>query len=410
MRILFCSPLKLLNTKGNVYNGGGWISSLIGMICMNSDYKIGVLSIDDKHSIDTIINDIHYYTIIRKPRKIVEQLKLFLGADSVRAERSSWTYYKHEFIRIITDFKPDVIYVFGSETELGLISLVTKIPIILHIQGILNPYLNAYMPPGFSWHDNRCGLLSFYKNRMGRIDWNRRCYRERIIIENINNYFGRTTWDKRLVRLMNPTCHYYECWEILRNEFYISGCRTIPERPVIVSVISSPHYKGFDVILKTAKLLKEFVFKDFVWSVYGNVQPASAEQHTGILHDKVNVCLRGVATAGNMVKELLNSSVYVHPSYIDNSPNSLCEAQILGCAVVATNVGGVSSLIEEGKTGFLVPANDPYQLAFLIKELCTDFNLNQTIGSEAKRVATKRHNGQKISNSIIEALNNIITI
>jgi len=62
----------------------------------------------------------------------------------------------------------------------------------------------------------------------------------------------------------------------------------------------------------------------------------------------------GSLEVNEMVEAMKISRFMVHPSYIDNSPNSICEAQILGLPVVATNVGGVESLIENGKTGLLI--------------------------------------------------------
>lgn len=64
-----------------------------------------------------------------------------------------------------------------------------------------------------------------------------------------------------------------------------------------------------------------------------------------------------------LVELLLESDLYVHTAYIDNSPNAICEAQYLGMPIIATYVGGVPSLIEQGKDGVLIPANDPFMLA-----------------------------------------------
>lgn len=94
---------------------------------------------------------------------------------------------------------------------------------------------------------------------------------------------------------------------------------------------------------------------------------------------------------------------------IDNSPNSLCEAQILGCACVATNVGGVSSLIMEGVTGYLVPANDPYQMAFVLNELPSNSEKNLLIGTAAREVALKRHDKKDIVDRVFEIYNEVLT-
>ena len=108
-------------------------------------------------------------------------------------------------------------------------------------------------------------------------------------------------------------------------------------------------------------------------------------------------------------ESITNSTVYVHPSYIDNSPNSVCEAQILGVPVIAANVGGLPSIINNGETGFLVPANDPYQMAYLIHLLQKDEILNQRIGENAHLQALKRHDRNTIIKQLLEVYDNILS-
>lgn len=223
---------------------------------------------------------------------------------------------------------------------------------------------------------------------------------EREILKNIQFYFGRTTWDYRIVKLFNSNATYFHCDEILRSSFYDENMkRRIPSKLKIVSTISIPPYKGFDIILKTAKLLCSMNV-DFEWNVFGNVGPNLIEKNARIRHEDVHVNLMGVATETQIKETILSSTVYVHPSYIDNSPNSVCEAQMCGVPVIATNVGGVSSLIENGKTGFLVPANDPYQMAYLVNELGCNLDLNVKIGEGAKAMAFERHNRNHICENL----------
>ena len=105
---------------------------------------------------------------------------------------------------------------------------------------------------------------------------------------------------------------------------------------------------------------------------------------------------------------LLHSTAYIHTSYIDNSPNALCEAQVLGCTCISTNVGGISSLIEHGRTGFLVPVNDPYSMAHYIITVSRDSNLNSQIGMNARNEALKRHNKEKNTKCVMEIYHQIL--
>lgn len=176
---------------------------------------------------------------------------------------------------------------------------------------------------------------------------------------------------------------------------------------ILATTISNPLYKGFDLVLKTAKLLKERGL-DFTWNCYGNIDPSIVEHQLGIKHDDVNVKLCGVASSEELHDALCHATAYVHTSYIDNSPNSLCEAQILGCTPVSTNVGGIPSLIKNGETGYLVPSNDPYQLAFLLDDLFLHPKRNLEIGKAAKEIALDRHNSDKIVNKLLSDLNSLV--
>ena len=110
-----------------------------------------------------------------------------------------------------------------------------------------------------------------------------------------------------------------------------------------------------------------------------------------------------MASAEQLREAMLHSTVYCQPSYVENSPNSVAEAQMLGVPVVATNVGGTASMVEESKTGYLYPPTDPYMGAYFIGKLIADKDLNITMGEAGKAVAQVRHNADKI----VEELYNV---
>jgi len=66
---------------------------------------------------------------------------------------------------------------------------------------------------------------------------------------------------------------------------------------------------------------------------------------------------------------LKSSSVLVLPSRIESIPNVIKEAFFLKVPVVATNVGGIPEIVTHGKTGLLVPPNEPQSLADSINHL-----------------------------------------
>lgn len=116
----------------------------------------------------------------------------------------------------------------------------------------------------------------------------------------------------------------------------------------------------------------------------------------------------GTASPDELVKAICSSSCYIHTSYIDNSPNSLCEAQIMGAPVLATYVGGIPSMVKDGLTGIVFPANAPYTLATLMKRIATDRDLAESLSKEARKDALLRHNPEQIRHTLVEIYSRII--
>lgn len=221
---------------------------------------------------------------------------------------------------------------------------------------------------------------------------------------------GRTDWDKGLIELFHPQAEYFHVDEALRDSFLstIKHWQWHDGKVSIVSVISSPWYKGVDLILKTAKLLKRFTDLNFEWNIYGIRDIRFFENKYKIKATDVCVNIKGIASKDELVDALCNASCYVHPSYIDNSPNSVCEPQILGVPVVATNVGGVSTILDNGNAGLLVPANAPYELANLINKICRDKDLAISMSEKERTLAKTRHDPKHILKQLLSTYNKIL--
>lgn len=84
------------------------------------------------------------------------------------------------------------------------------------------------------------------------------------------------------------------------------------------------------------------------------------------------------------------ADVYVHAAKSDNFPNAVIEALACGAPVVATAVDGIPEQVEEGRTGFLVPAGDAESMARQIVRLLSDDNLRRQMGTGAAETARRR--------------------
>lgn len=82
-------------------------------------------------------------------------------------------------------------------------------------------------------------------------------------------------------------------------------------------------------------------------------------------------------------------NLVVSPSDAESLPNAVLEAMAAARPVVATRVGGVSELVEDGVNGYLVPAGDPGAMARRILDLLRDEGLSCRMGA-AGRVRVER--------------------
>lgn len=415
MRVLWIggSGLYVPSQQGRSgYNGGGWVASVQKELMQHDNITLGISFCKDGEPTKVVQDGVTYYPVPNhsksKRDKIIDLWKI----HDVTRDEILWPYYEEKFKKVIEDFKPDIIHIFGSELYQGLAAKVEKeIPTILHIQGLLSICMYVFLPPGVSkwqYYMSGKGLRGKYHNYQYLAYWHRSVHREKAILKSVPHVFGRTDWDRQALAVLNPNAEYHYGGEILRDIFYDEKERKMPNKAVITSTISFPTYKGYDVILKVADILKNEMHLDYVWNVFGNVQPEFMEKHTGLKHDDLNVQLRGVASAETIRDTLLESTLYFHSSYVENSPNSVGEAQLVGIPVVASRVGGTDSMLEHGKTGFLYPVTDPYMAAYYIKRLVENQEENVHIGKAARKVALVRHDKKTIVEELLNTYHQII--
>jgi glycosyltransferase involved in cell wall biosynthesis len=90
----------------------------------------------------------------------------------------------------------------------------------------------------------------------------------------------------------------------------------------------------------------------------------------------------------------------VQPSFSEGLPNTVLEAMCFGVPVLATAVGGVPEIIQDGN-GVMVPPNDPDSLAEKMVALLTEGGLRQAIGARGKRSLHPRFSSDHRARQII---------
>ncbi len=392
--------------------GNSWVPSLEAKIKENNNITLAVAFKHGKGGVDKFFhNRTTYYAIPDNASRLKKLVNRHLhNLNSEELLKSC--------LEIIQDFKPDIINIFGTEEGYGLISNKITIPVVIHLQGILTVYEKKWFVANVSkWdliaHSSIRSLLNGYSLIHNYYLFKTARRREQQIFKTGNYFTGRTDWDKRITSVLAPNSKYYHCEEMLRPEFYSSMWSKQPQgEKIIISTIQANIYKGLETILESAILIKKLGKFDFKWLIVGisddSIIIKIFEKKVGKKFKEFNIVFLGKVGAEELVDFELTADIFIHPSHIDNSPNSICEAMILGLPVIATYTGGTGSLLSDKKEGILIQDGDPHAMVGAILELVENPRYAAELGQNARQRALKRSDPTSIGNNIIHTYNDII--
>ena len=240
--------------------------------------------------------------------------------------------------------------------------------------------------------------------------------RERIIFKNSRYFAGRTDWDRRLTFILSPDAEYFHCDELMRPVFYsqLWKQRSEQKQYTIISVIRNAIYKGLETVYESKKILNQrFPELNITWKIVGIDKEDEiaylVRRKYDALYETTGIQLLGALQENKLLNEMLSADLFVHPSHIENSPNSLCEAMLLGMPAVATFAGGVSSLLTDKKEGILVQDGDPYSLAGAVAELIKERDYANSLGVNARKRAIARHDPDKIVSEVLNIYSSVLS-
>ena len=276
--------------------------------------------------------------------------------------------------RIIEDFKPDVIHCFGA--EYGHTLAVTRAcprpeKVLVGIQGICSAYARAYMadlPVKVQRSVTFRDLVKRDTLLLQQRKFTTRGVHETEAVHRTGNITGRTHWDHCYAGELNPKAEYYPMNETLRSVFYTGqwSSDTCEKGRIFLSQGDYPvkglHYMllALGEIIKTYpharicvagnSLVQDRTLKDKIKiSAYGRYLKHIIRRN----HLEEHVEFLGRLTAEQMKEQYLKAELFVCCSSLENSPNSLGEAMILGTPCVSAAVGGIPTLFRDGVDGIL---------------------------------------------------------
>lgn len=386
----------------------GWISGLALRLIERSEIEL-IICYGQNKIIETIeetiggIRTIGYYNC-----------NLEVYHESLQAQIADILYRE----------EPDVVHIMGTEYPHSLsvynacesIGIVDRV--IVSIQGIISECAKVYdygipdrLLPKKTIRDLQYRRTSILEEKR-KFEYQGE-YEKELLTKNII-FLGRTGWDKKCLTEANDNVDYRHSDEILRGAFYkntwkIDKCR---RRSIFISQATYP-LKGFHLFLAALpEIIKRY--PDVMVYVAGRnllvyhtkkINMGTYERYCYSLIKEArgtkNVVFLGALEEEEMVKQYLGANIYVSPSIIENSCNSVGEAMLLGVPTISSLVGGISSLIEDGVDGFYYPLDRKDLLVERVSQIFDNDELAISLSEKAKVKAASLHNPDMIVGDLI---------
>ena len=387
-------PLEPLKKEIGIPAGGTgyWMTSLLEQCQAHKRFKISVATLAPYAAVHKRIGGIEYFLIPQKKHRF------FPPSDN---------HYLQKCMALIQQIKPDIIHVHGTERFYGLLrEFFPGIPFLISFQGLIGPtsewsaYYGGINLKTVLKMETLRSFLNGSSPLRGYFRLKRQIGPEQKILR-LNSYFdGRTDWDRAYLETHNPKAAYYSIPNILRDSFF--NCRWDPGRierhRIFVSNCRTAR-SGADLMLEAFKTIKGLYPESTLYIAGTN--PKLKKGYQKYLSDLAgpfggDCVFTGYLSAEELAEQLCKAHVFVHPTYIDNSPNSLAEALVVGTPCVASCVGGKMSMIRHNHTGLLFPNHDKYLLAERVRQIFDSDELAGALSQNGCEETRKKHDRHSI--------------
>lgn len=390
---------------------GGWLSLMTGRLAALPGFRIGVAMRAPVRTLTVIERGgITYFAM---PQSANDQF------DVAQATCDA----------VLEAFKPDILHAEGSEMAYTRRFLRTWPGLkLLSLQGVINgiarydlgrlPLMSMLNPLRPIRALTAVTLMANYVLRFLP-----RLKAERETLALVDHVMGRTNWDRAQVWAINPRAAYHHCSRILRPAFYRSAWRGDGCEPfsIFAGNAAAPR-KGTHVLVEALRLLRPH-YPELRLYVAGenpaDLPATSLRKHLGypayvtslIREYGLEDCVRftGLLDEVGMAARMESAHVFVLSSIIENSPNTLGEAMMVGTPAVAAFAGGVPSMARDEVEVLTYRADDPAMLAMQIKRLFDDPALCARLSGAARERARRTHDPEANVAALVEAYERIMT-
>ncbi len=365
-------------------NREGWLSGIFGRVQRKeAPFELGICFPLSEGEMKAL----------KKKRFSVEGAVCYAFGENLNAPEVYDEGLEDVFREIMEDFRPDIVHIFGTEfphTLAAVRAFGRPGRTLIGIQGLCGEIAKVYMAGLPQRVCQKVTFRDFIRKdsiRQQQEKFSRRGENERKAILGCGNITGRTGFDREGTARIHPKAKYYFMNETMRGEFYTGKWSPeICEKHSIFLGQGDYPLKGMHFVLEAAALLTDR-YPDLKLYVAGNsilrnstlkekLKISAYGKYLVSLIKKYGleerVIMKGKLNAEEMKEQFLKSSVFVCASVLENPPNTVGEAQLLGVPVVASRTGGIPDMIKDGISGLLFSVGDVKGLADRIEAVWSE--------------------------------------
>lgn len=339
----------------------------------NNDYIVDVLCADYRRIEDikkTGVNNVHVVPFTNRGTNPFALAKL-----------------KRQFIKIIKDINPDIVFTFETKPNIIGASAAYKAKvknIVSMVEGLGNPF----MPTNFKGKVLRVIVSNMYK----------RALKHNKLVVFLNEDDKKEFINRKIVN--EQQCLVIPGIGIDTNS--ITKVNDIPKDKKVMLLSRLTANKGIDDYCKVASLVRK-TRPDISFELYGDEQDIVAKDLAKYI-DSGDVSYYGYTN--NPIETIAKARIYVSTSfYREGFPRTFLEAMALGKPIIATDTIGSRDAIKEGINGYMLHMHDIEAFAKKIIEIIDDEEELKRIGNSARKYCEEHFNSDVINGILLEHLN-----
>jgi len=276
-----------------------------------------------------------------------------------------------KFLRLIKKFDIEIVHgvmEFGTQTLTGMVlSRFMKKPFVLTIQGAVETF-------GSPQVDAVAGMFDYGVRTLSPL-----VKKSIILSKNLLQRAQNIGIPKEKIRVIPSGVHHEnEFNPILFNSDEIRKKLGLEGKFVIGFSGRLVRLKGLNFLLYAQKLLQKEIGNLHLLVIGDGPERPLLKSISRRLN--LNVTFVGWVKRSNVARFLSAIDAFVNPSLTEGLPISVMEAMAMQKAIVATDVGGTSDLVEDGRNGFLVHPSEVKPLVSAIRTLFFDRDLRLGMG------------------------------